>query len=98
MFPACRLASGENSTLREVGKGKSRRNMREPYAPRGMVDHHGPNPYKPLYNRVYGRLDALAAECRIPPEPEFLEPGSVTIDKRRDKVQDAIGGMRVSWS
>jgi len=27
----------------------------------------------------------------IPSEPEFLEPGSVTIDKRRDNIQDAIG-------
>jgi hypothetical protein len=27
----------------------------------------------------------------IPPEPEFLEPGPVTIDKGRDNIQDPIG-------
>jgi len=31
-----------------------------------MVDHPGPNLYQPLDYRVYGRLDALAPECRIP--------------------------------
>ncbi len=34
--------------------------------PSGMVDHSGANLYKPPDDRVYGRLDALAPECRIP--------------------------------
>jgi len=34
--------------------------------PSGMVDHSGPNLYKPLYNGVYGWLNALAPERGIP--------------------------------
>jgi hypothetical protein len=28
---------------------------------------------------------------RIPPEPKLLEPRPVALNKRRDKIQDAIG-------
>jgi len=28
---------------------------------------------------------------RIPPEPKLLEPSPVALNKRRDKIQDAIG-------
>jgi hypothetical protein len=46
---------------------------------------------------VFAKLiEAGTGKYRIPPEPEFLEPRSVTIDKRRDSIQDAIGCMRVS--
>jgi hypothetical protein len=36
----------------------------------GMVDHSGPNLYKPPYYRLYRRLDSLAPECRIPDHVE----------------------------
>ena len=37
-----------------------------------MVDHPGPNLYKPPDDRVYGRLDALAPERRIPDHVEQI--------------------------
>ena len=40
--------------------------------PSGMIDHFDPNPYKPPDYRVYGRLDALAPECRIPNHVEQI--------------------------
>ncbi len=70
LFAAYRLASGKNSTFREVSKGKSRRNMHMPLP--GMVDHPVPNLYKPLYNRVYGWLDALVPERGIPNHVEQI--------------------------
>jgi hypothetical protein len=34
----------------------------------------------------------------IPTEPKLPEPGPVALNKRRDKLQDAIGRIRVSGS
>jgi hypothetical protein len=56
-----------------------------------MVDHPGSYLYKPPDYRIYGWSDALAPECRIPPEPKLLEPRSVVLNKRRDKIENAIG-------
>ena len=55
--------SGENDSI-VTNERKSRRNMDIP--PSGMVDHSGPNLYKPPDYRIYGWLDALAPGCRIP--------------------------------
>jgi hypothetical protein len=37
-----------------------------------MVNHPGTYFYKPLDERVYGRFDALAPECRIPNQVEQI--------------------------
>ena len=36
-------------------------------------------------------VEVRTGKCSIPPEPKLLEPGSAALNKRRDKVQDAIG-------
>lgn len=53
--------------------------------PSGMVDHPGPNLYKPPNDRIYGWLDALAPECGIPDHVEqiigkasYEEPGLIS--------------------
>ena len=51
----------------------------------GMVDHSGPNLYKPPDDRVYGRLDALAPERRIPDHVEQI------IGKTSDEKPCLIG-------
>ena len=33
-----------------------------------------------------------------PPKPKLFEPGSVAIDQRRNKIDDAIGWVRISES
>jgi hypothetical protein len=45
LFPACRPASGANSTLRDLNKGKSRGKMAGPHALRGMLDNPGSGLY-----------------------------------------------------
>jgi hypothetical protein len=50
------------------------------------------NPNEVSDATVFAKLiEVGTGKCRIPRAPEFLEPGSVTIDKSRDKIQDAIG-------
>ena len=55
-----------------TGERKSRRDMEVPHAPRGMVDHAGPDLYKPPDDRLYGRFDILATERRIPDHMEQI--------------------------
>ena len=51
----------------------------------GMIHHLGPNLHKPLDERVYGRLDTLAPECRIPNHVEQI------VGKTSDKKPCLIG-------
>jgi len=63
--------SGENDSI-VTGERKSRRNIQVLHAPRGMIDHSCANLYTPPDDRVYGWLDALAPECRIPNHVEQI--------------------------
>ena len=53
--------------------------------PPGMVHHPGPNLHKPSDDRVYGRLDSLAPECRIPNHVEQI------VGKTSDEKPGLIG-------
>jgi len=50
------------------------------------------NPNEAGDSTVFAKfVEVRTGKCRIAPEPELFEPGSVTIDQRRNKIDDAIG-------
>lgn len=41
--------------------------------------------------RFAERVEVWTGKCCIAPEPKLLEPAPVSLNQRRDKIQDAIG-------
>ena len=59
----------------------------------------GGNPNEVGDSTVFTKfVEVRTGKCRIAREPKLFEPGPVALNQRRDKIQDAIGGVCISGS